>query len=751
MERLTSGPIGHEPPSAPPLRVQRTLPQDPPLPRAPAAPDAARAPFGGRATRVALLGTGYIADTHLEALREVPAVEVVALCDLSLERARAAARRFGVPSAVSSLAELASARPDVVHLCVPPDLHAALARECLERGFSVFVEKPLALSVVEARELGALARARGLALGANHNSVFHPAFARLLARARSGAIGRIEHVDVQLSVPLRQLEARDFSHWMFREPRNIVFEQATHPFAQLSELVGRPVELRAVVLATRELAPGQPFHERWSIAARAERGTAQLHLAFGSTFQHSTLRVLGSDGALEADLGRNLVSEERKTLWLDFFDAYLAGARRGAALRRDARANLRAYMRQTLRLGPRQDAFYASMRASLQAFHAALRAGAPPPAGAEGACTVLEWCEAAVRELPASLPRPALRSEPRPARAGEIVVLGASGFIGRHTLRALLARGLSATAGLRKPENLGAELGDAVRDGRLRLAHVDLSDAAGLAEAVRGARVVIHLATGGASTWEGLERTMVGGTRALAEACLELGTERLVYVSTIAALYLGPDCGTAVLEDGTATDPEPEARALYARGKIAAERELLRLHRERGLPVTIVRPGVVLGADAPLQHSGIGLWVRDNQCVGWGLGDRPLPLVLAQDVAEALALLAVHRGHGLDGRALNLAARVPLTAAELVAELARRTGRDFHFHPRSLVLSQALEIGKWLVKRAGGRSDAFPSYRDLKSRSLYPALACSSARDELGWRPCEEREEFLRRLLPPTP
>src|SRR5262249_3697073 len=199
-------------------------------------------------------------------------------------------------------------------------------------------------------ELFALARERGLVLGANHNACFHPAFQRLLARVRAGAIGKIEHVDVHLAVPLRQLDARDYSHWMFREPRNIVFEQAVHPFPQLVALLGRPLELFPRVLATRELGPGQPFHERWSIAARAERGTAQLHFSFGATFQVSRLAVRGSDGTLAADLHRNLLEEERKTVWLDFYDAYLAGARRGGALRRGARASLVQYLKQTLRL-----------------------------------------------------------------------------------------------------------------------------------------------------------------------------------------------------------------------------------------------------------------------------------------------------------------------------------------------------------------------------------------------------------------
>ena len=204
----------------------------------------------------------------------------------------------------------------------------------------------------------------------------------------------------------------------------------------------------------------------------------------------------------------------------------------------------------------------------------------------------------------------------------------------------------------------------------------------------------------------------------------------------------------ALVDDGVPTDPRPAARAVYARGKIAAEAVLRELARTRGLPLSIVRPGVVLGADAPFQHSGIGLWVRDNHCVGWGRGARPLPLVLVEDVGDALARLAAHTGRELHGQAVNLAARVPLSAHELVARYARHTGRDVHFHPRGLALSQALEIGKWLVKKAGGRRDAFPSWRDLKSRSLWPAFACRNAREVLGWRPCEDADEFLRRCLP---
>ena len=52
------------------------------------------------------------------------------------------------------------------------------------------------------------------------------------------------------------------------------------------------------------------------------------------------------------------------------------------------------------------------------------------------------------------------------------------------------------------------------------------------------------------------------------------------------------------------------------------------------------------------------------------------------------------------------------------------------------------------MRPTAGRKDApFPSYRDLKSRELYPTLTCETARAVLGWRPCEDPDEILERIL----
>jgi predicted dehydrogenase/nucleoside-diphosphate-sugar epimerase len=700
-------------------------------------------------TRVAVVGAGYIADFHLEVLKGTPDVELTAVCDVDTRRAEAAARKFGAQRAVAHLADLPALGIEVAHLAVPPDLHVALTRELLELGIGVFVEKPLALATDDARALAALAEARGLPLGVNHNNVFHPAFRRLLARLEQGEIGRVEHVQVTLSVPLRQLDAGDFTHWMFRAPRNIVFEQAVHPLSQLQHLLGRVRSAATTKLGTRELHPGQVFHDRWCTAFTAERGTAQLYLAFGQPFTRSTLQVIGSDGSLEADLFHDHVAGERKTLYLDFWNSYLAGARRARQLKRDARSVLFGWSRFTLGIGARKDAFYVGMRDSIRAFHAALRAGEAPPNDAHTAVQVTEWADALAGDTPATPPPAPTFPEPGAARSGEVVVLGGTGFIGRRVVERLVARAVPVTCVVRRTHSLPQSIVDAALAGHVRLVRASLGDDGGMARALAGAERCIHLATGNGATWEEVERVMVQGSAQVAEQCADAGVKRLVYVSSIAALYTGTDgkrtegARSGVIHDGWDTDPEPEARPLYARGKAAAERAVKAACERRGLGLVVARPGVVLGEGTPMQHSGLGLWVRDNHCVGWGLGDNPLPLVLADDVADALVAAAIAPGSGVDGKALNLCANPGLSGSEVVAELRRATGRALSFHPRRMWVSQAAEIGKWLVKRAGGRKAPFPSYRDLKSRALQARFTSDIARQELGWRPVEEREAFL--------
>ena len=98
-----------------------------------------------RTFAVGFLGAGYIADWHAKALRSVPAATLIAVCDRDQVRVNTFAARNGIRQVYTSLGDmLSTARLDVVHVLLPPELHAKMASETIDAGVHVFLEKPMA-------------------------------------------------------------------------------------------------------------------------------------------------------------------------------------------------------------------------------------------------------------------------------------------------------------------------------------------------------------------------------------------------------------------------------------------------------------------------------------------------------------------------------------------------------------------------------------------------------------------------------
>ncbi|MEZ5988346.1 MAG: NAD-dependent epimerase/dehydratase family protein [Planctomycetota bacterium] len=691
----------------------------------------------GKKTRVALVGGGYIAEYHLEPLRQLPWVELSAVVDPDLRRAKALAARWRIPEVHADLdGLLAGDRPDVAHVATPPPEHGPVAARLLDEGVAAFVEKPLGLSVAECEELHQLAQARGVPLGVNHSQVFHPGFRELMALVEARVIGPVEHVVSVTNLPLRQLAQRQIGHWMFREPRNILLEQGPHPFSLLLALLGEVRSARTMLSKARLLAGTVPFHESWQANLRCARGTASVYLRFGGHHLASSLELIGPDGTLSLDLARGFVQHVEKTQFPDFEDTRRNAVRNARRLKRTGRRAFWGYLGALLRFRPRNDLFFAAMRDSIHAFHQALREGRPVPQSAREAREVMRYCHLVWSGREPEFPPIAETTRSVPVQAGgdEVLVLGATGFIGSHLVERLVARGDRVRVLVRGHGPLPAWLNHPA----VMVLHGDLEDEGQLERAVRGCRHVYHLATGLGQSWEECRRVGVGGTELLARKCLAAGVERLVFTSSIAALYLGESVGDAK----AALDPHPVGRSLYARLKIACEQVLDRMHREDGLDVVVLRPAIVVGHRGRSRVSGTGYWPRDNHCIGWNKGDNPLPFVLVEDVVEAL--VAAARRPGLAGRHYDLVGPVRLTAREYVQEVARLSRRPVGFHPRTPAVLQLVEIGKWLVKLAIRKPDnRFPSYRDLKTRGLVAWLDASTAEEDLGWRPERDRVRFI--------
>ena len=244
---------------------------------------------------VGFLGAGYIADWHARALRSAPGAVLAAICDADALRAKTFASRSGIKHVYTSLAEmLSSVRLDVVHVLVPPELHARLAGEIVDAGIHVLLEKPMATCSGDCTDLIEKAKARGVKVGVSHNFLFARVYEQLRGDLKSGKLGRPDKITITWNKGLDQLKLGPFNHWMFREPQNILLEIGPHSVAHMLDLVGN-VEIAYVRASNPVTLPGgNLFYRRWLIEADQTQPAVTLEFSFAPGFTEHFIHVRGS-------------------------------------------------------------------------------------------------------------------------------------------------------------------------------------------------------------------------------------------------------------------------------------------------------------------------------------------------------------------------------------------------------------------------------------------------------------------------
>jgi len=302
-------------------------------------------------------------------------------------------------------------------------------------------------------------------------------------------------------------------------------------------------------------------------------------------------------------------------------------------------------------------------------------------------------------------------------------VTGGTGFIGRHVVRKLLARGYDVT-GLARSEESAAELaamGAAVALG-------DITDRESMRAGMTGSDVVFHIAGWykiGSPDWMIAESINVAGTRNVLGLAYELGVPRIIYTST--TTVLGDTHGRLV--DETFFQGGPFISE-YDRTKWLAHYKVAVPLIEKGAPIIIVMPGFVYG---PADHSNLGLLMEDF----WR---GSLPAVYGpefvhtyahvEDVAEG-HILAAEKGRTGESYIISGPA-VPL--GEIVDFWSMITGKP---GPRIAIPARLMRP---LAPVIGFLGETLP-LPAMYSREAAAALSATymvrsdKARTELGWRP----------------
>jgi nucleoside-diphosphate-sugar epimerase len=316
------------------------------------------------------------------------------------------------------------------------------------------------------------------------------------------------------------------------------------------------------------------------------------------------------------------------------------------------------------------------------------------------------------------------------------LVTGATGFIGRRLVDALVEAGYKVRAVVRDParaQHLNAP--------GVELVQGDLGDPASLTEAVTGTQRVFHCAAlvGDWLRPEETRRVNVDGTRALLSACASAGVERVVYLSSLSVYGLGHHHGTYE------SAPHRYSGETYIDSKIDAER-MVRVFMDRDGPeIVILRPGFVYGPGDQRFMPRLLEALARRQFMYIGDGSKVLNIGYVDDVVQA-ALLA-DATPAAAGQAYNLTDGTETSLRTFVEFLSHQLGIPA---PRKQIpppVARTACYGVEAIARALRAQDA-PRLNRGRMRFLYynQHYSMAKARHELGYRP----QFTYREGIPPT-
>jgi predicted dehydrogenase len=280
------------------------------------------------------VGCGKIADSHAAQIQRIEGCQIVGVCDREPLMAQQLFERFPVKRYFSEVAELLSeARPDVVHITTPPQSHFDIAKQCLDSGCHVYVEKPFTLHESEARGLIALADEKRLKLTVGHDLQFGHAARRMRSLVQDGYLGGMPvHMESYYCYSLQERAyARSFlgdkKHWVRRLPGGLLHNVISHGIARISEFLTsdspKVMAYGFVSPLLKRLGESEIIDELRVIISEEERTTA--YFTFSSQMRPSIhqFRAYGTANGLVLDQDQETLIKLRGGKFTSYLETFV--------------------------------------------------------------------------------------------------------------------------------------------------------------------------------------------------------------------------------------------------------------------------------------------------------------------------------------------------------------------------------------------------------------------------------------------
>ena len=665
--------------------------------------------------RAGLLGAGHISEFHIKALRRLPNVEIIGIADIDRSRSEAVANSYGIPAAFGSLSELLAETPDVIHVLTPPAAHAESVVKSLQHGSHVMVEKPLADSVEACDRVAAAARAAGKLVCVDHSLLRDPFVVKAMDLVRSGAIGDVVGVD--------HLRSQSYPHFQ-GGPIPEKFQDGGFPFRDIG--VHSLYLLEAFLGEIRDVTArlgspetdGNPRFKEWRVLAECQRGMGQVYLSWNVQPLQNVLIIHGTRGIIRADIFGMSVTMRKSGRLPNHAERIANTVGEGRRMITQVMGNVLRILRKKLRQ-------YHGLQELVGEFYGAIASGKQSPVDVRQGRNAVVWTEYVATQADE-----AKRTyETRFATKGtaDVLLTGATGFIGRHLLRRLLEEKDRVRILVRHSPILEVR-----NNPKVEVFLGDLGDSESVDQAMAGIKEVYHLGATVEGEAEDFQCATIAGTQNIVDSCLRHQVDKLIYMSSLSVIDAASAArnGKPVKEDFP-FEPHPERRGLYTQTKLDAERVVTEAVKSRGLRAVILRPGEVMGPDKLFVSGTVGREAAGRVIVLGG-GKSVVPLIWVEDLVDAI--LATAASDHFDGTIFNLVDPEEVTQDELARHYLQALGRKPRLAHFPLFALYPAAFGLQIAFGLLGKQSPITPYR-LSSALGSRRFDCAAAKKSLGWQP----------------
>ncbi len=685
---------------------------------------------------VGIVGCGLIAEKHVSFIRSMRGVKIVGIVDRDSDRLHLFSKKYEIENCYQNFTDLLDSHEvDILHILTPPLENRDIAFSAIKNGIHLYIEKPIALTAEEVREIYRFAESRDVKVCAGYNLLYEPMFLEALEQIQKPEFGKVVHVESHYGMNMRRYDRQKTTkdnkiHWSYDLPGGFNQNYISHPLYLLVKFIEAP-RVREVLFRSNGALP-QNICDEIKVLIEGDNATGLLALSYSSEPYKNYLKIIGEKQTIKIDwFNRTKIHYKSprlpKVLTHIFYDNLSeAGQLVGTTIKNTVNIITKRYVS------------YQGIKTLIDKFYHSIQWSLPSPIPSELAITTEEMSENIMKKCTKKhlnfTPRKSFQKNIK--HQEKILVTGASGLVGLATVRLLVEHGYFVRALVRKLSYISEleKMGIEIYFG-------DVRDYDSFKAAAEGVDTIVHLAAATKGPAKEFLEITVGGVENLLKMTRDMNIARVIYMSSM-SVYDLKDCKRGqVLDEDHTLERHPEDRGPYTLSKTKAEKLVLgELSRNR-TTWTILRPSVIFGRGKNIFFGSLGFSIGKKLRILIGPGNRKIRLIHVDDVANAVILSL--KNDISRGKIYNIDYPVKISKNEYVRKyIVPKNGKGLNLYiPYTIFYSGVffVEVLFFLLKR----KPFLTRYR-LMSSQKDVHFDISRIQNDLGWNPILSLDDSMR-------